>query len=656
MGTVVNTDETSDSPCSCDLIAGKPRRGSPWSRRRAGLTTPFSGWGRRCRPDVGIARPPLYADPNSAGYPVGVPPTFSLGQNPPMRMSQMLGTTLRDVPAEIESTGHRLLLRAGFVRQLGQGSFSYLPLGWRTLRRIEDVMREEMTRIGGAEVSMPVVVPAELWRQSGRFDTVGEELTRLKDRRERDMVLALTHEEVATSLGASEITSYRQLPKLIFQIQTKWRDDPRPRAGLIRTREFLMKDSYSFDADDAGLDTQYRAHFDAYHAIFRRCRLPVMAVGGDVGIMGGSEAHEFMYLTPIGEDTLILCTSCDYAANRQVATAVKPTPVAEAPRPVRRVPTPGSTSIEQVARHLDVPIERTLKTLFVMVEHHGPVIVALRGDTFVNENKLSAVVHGGDVRPMTDDEIASVGAVAGYGSPVGTAGVTIVADDLAAGSANLVAGANEEGWHLVDTNAGRDWEPTMVADVTAAEDGAACVVCGSPLRSVRGVEVGNIFKLGTRYAELLGAVFTDHEGRSQPLVMGCYGIGLGRLLACVAEEHHDDKGLMWPAGLAPFAVHLTAVSPKGSNASSVADEVYDALEGRGVDVLYDDRGERPGVQFADADLIGLPVRLTVSERSLKAGGVELKRRDREESTIVDLEAVRQGGVAELDGLLRRSSF
>jgi prolyl-tRNA synthetase len=573
-----------------------------------------------------------------------------------VRMSRLFGETLRDAPAGIESAGHQFLLRAGYVRQLAQGIFSYLPLGWQAMLHIEQILREEIGAIGGVELSMPVVHPAELWQQSGRYQAIGAELTRFHDRRERDMVLAMTHEEVVATLAASEISSYRELPKLVFQIQTKWRDDPRPRAGIIRAREFTMKDSYTLDLDEAGLDTQYRAHHAAYLKIFARCDLPVIAVGGDVGIMGGSDAHEFMYLSPLGEDTLVLCDRCGYSENRQVATSRKAAAEPEGLLAIERVATPDAKTIEELAAMLGVARARTAKIVFLVAERGGedgrpvqrPIVAVVRGDTDLNEAKLANHVGGAELRPMTLEEIAAIGAVAGFASPIGLTGGDVVADELVMASPNLVAGANEEGWHLLNTNAGRDWQPDVVADIASADDGDGCSVCGEPLRTVRGIEVGNIFKLGTRFAKAFGATYLDPEGNAQPIVMGSYGIGVGRLLACIAEEHHDERGLRLPVAIAPYAVHLTVLRGADSPAGEVAERVYASLGAAGVTVLFDDRGERPGVQFADADLIGLPVRLTVSERSIAAGGIELKRRDAGESRVVAEDALVAAVRAELE--------
>jgi prolyl-tRNA synthetase len=572
-----------------------------------------------------------------------------------MRMSTQFGLTLRTAPGKTEAEGHQMLVRAGFVRQLGQGIFSYLPLGWRSVRKIENILRQEMDAVGGQELSLPVVHPAEIWKASGRYHTVGPELTRFHDRRGRDMVLAMTHEEVIAELCQSEISSYRDLPRLVYQIQTKFRDDPRPRAGLIRVREFIMKDAYTLDADEAGLDIQYRALYQAYFNVFGRCGLPVIAVGSDVGMMGGSQAHEYMYLTEVGEDTLVLCDACGYAANRQVATFARPEPAAAAPLPLERVATPGTATIDDLAGFLGIPASQTAKAMFMAAERERPdgtvtaqpIVAVVRGDSELNETKLANAVAAPGLRPMTGEEITAIGAVPGYGSPIGTAGATVVADELVAATANLVAGANEEGYHLRNANLGRDYAADVVADIAAARDGDPCVSCGAGLRTTRGVEVGNIFKLGTRYSAAAGAAFLGANGQPRPIVMGSYGIGVGRLLACAAEEHHDSAGLRLPASIAPAHVHLCALAAGDQRVSAAADDLYKQLAAQGTEVLYDDRGERPGVQFADADLIGLPVRVTVSARSLDRGGAEVKRRDQDQLVVVPLDQV----AAEVAGVI-----
>jgi prolyl-tRNA synthetase len=529
--------------------------------------------------------------------------------------------TLREAPAGAETPGHQLLLRGAYIRQLGQGIFSYLPFAWRVMRRIEQILREEMDAAGGVEMSMPVVHPGELWKKTGRFEAIGPEMARFVDRRDRPLVLAMTHEEVVASLASSEIQSWRQLPRLVYQIQIKFRDDPRPRAGLIRTREFTMKDAYTLDRDEAGLDAQYERLQAAYRRIFARCGLPVRSVAADVGMMGGSDAEEFVYLNPIGEDTIVLCDSCDYAQNRQVArAATPPRDLNESQLPVERVATPDTTTIERLCELLAVPPERTAKVVFMATSDDRMVVAVVRGDMQLNETKLSSVVGSAELRPMTIEEIEQIGCVAGYASPIGVGDrATVIVDEIVAETANLVAGANETGWHLRNVNVGRDYQPDLVADLVAVQDGQPCVTCGSPLRTERGVEVGNIFKLGTHFSVALGANFLDEDGTEKPIVMGSYGIGVGRLLACVAEEHHDDRGLDWPPAIAPFDVHVCALGDEGL---AGAELVVSSLEAAGIDVLFDDRGERPGVQFADAELIGCPVRLTVSQRSQAAGGVE----------------------------------
>jgi prolyl-tRNA synthetase len=561
-----------------------------------------------------------------------------------MRMTKLFSSTLREAPSEAQVASHQLLLRAGFIRQHAAGVFSALPLGFRAAVKIEQIVREEMDRIGGQEIKMPVVNPAELWQETGRWYAIGAELTRFRDRTERDMVLAMTHEEIVTDLVRQEIQSYRQLPALIYHIQTKWRDDPRPRAGLIRVREFTMKDSYSLDTGDAGLDRQYREHYQAYFNIYHRCGLAPIAVGSDTGMMGGSMAHEFMVLTPIGEDTLLLCGACAYAANRQIAEFRKPEAPAELPLPLEKVATPGVTTIEDLAAFLRIPKSRTAKAVFMVATIGAQeasterfVFAVVRGDMAVNETKLANAVQASELRPATDAEIRAMGAEPGYGSPIGIAPTALVlVDDAIAASPNLVAGANEDGFHMLNVNVGRDFSPTLVRDIAAAQEGDACPVCGAPLRAERGVEVGNIFKLGTRYSAAMGATFVDEEGAERPVTMGSYGIGIGRVLACIAETHHDEVGLTWPITVAPYEVHLITLGPEGSGAQEVADRLYAELQTAGVEVLYDDRDRSPGIKFNDADLIGLPLRITVARRGLEQNACEFKLRTDKERAFVPL--------------------
>ncbi|MBJ7609247.1 MAG: proline--tRNA ligase [Candidatus Dormibacteraeota bacterium] len=549
---------------------------------------------------------------------------------PALRLAHLFGQTLRTAPSDAESEGHQLLLRAGFVRPLAAGIFSLLPLGWRSLRRIESVVREEMDAIGGQEMAMPVVHPAEIWQRSGRWHSVGRELVRFQDRGGRDMVLAMTHEEIVTDLASREILSWRQLPMVVYQLQTKFRDEPRSRMGLIRVREFTMKDSYSFDRDVEGLQRAYDAHHAAYMRIFERCGLGnVVAVEGDMGMMGGLRAHELMYPTPIGEDTLVRCTACGDSANQQVARFAKTAEDNGAARDLERVATPGMATIKALATFLEVSPTQTAKAVFFTADcgdrGRRLVMALVRGDHDVEETKLGNAVSAHALMPATSEEIRAVGAEPGYASPIGVDRELslVVIDDLLAQSANLVAGANEVDVHFRNVNVGRDFEADVVADIAAAADGAVCVRCGGPLELFRGVEVGNIFQLGTRYSADLGAVFTDEHGAQHPLVMGSYGIGIGRLLACVAEEHHDDRGLRLPPTVAPVDVHVVVLDEL---AREPADTLVAALETANVSVLVDDRSVSAGVKFADADLIGAPVRCTLSKRSLAAGGVEVRNR------------------------------
>jgi prolyl-tRNA synthetase len=566
-----------------------------------------------------------------------------------MRMSTLFGLTLRKAPSGVEVAGHGLLLRAGFIRQLAAGIFSYLPLAKRSIGKIENILREEMDAAGGQEVSMPVVQPADVWERSGRYSTTGQELVRLSDRRNREMVLAMTHEEIVAGLAASEVDSYQRLPRLVYQIQTKFRDDPRPRAGLIRAREFTMKDAYSLDRDERGLDQQYSTLYKAYFKIFARCGIPAIAVGADVGIMGGSMAHEFMYLTPIGEDTILICDNCAYTANRQVARYRKPIPEAEEQRPIEKVATPGAGTIESLARSLKISESRTAKALFQVAAMEGSerfVLAVVRGDMELNETKLANAVGASGLRPALPEEVRAIGAEPGYGSPLGVGGAIVAVDDAIPASQNLGAGAKVEGFHFLNVNYGSDFEADTVADIAAAGDGSLCPVCGAAMRAVRGVEVGNIFKLGTSYSEEFGASVLDADGRRKPVVMGSYGIGLGRLLACIAEEHHDENGLAWPVSVAPYHVHIVA-----AEAGEMAEGLYERLVSAGVEVLYDDRDESLGAKFTDADLIGAPVRLTLTPRSLQRGGVEIKARSDTEGRIVSTDevvSVVQRKIADMD--------
>ncbi len=580
-----------------------------------------------------------------------------------MRMRQLFSQTLRDVPAEAELPSHMLSLKAGLVRALAAGIYSYLPLGRRTLNKIENIIREEIDAIGGQEITMPVVHPADIWKETQRWYEVGDEMARFKDRAERDMVLAMTHEEVIADLVRQEIQSYRQLPCLLYQIQTKFRDEPRARGGLIRVREFTMKDSYSLDADWEGLDQQYRAHYQAYFNIFNRCHLPVIAVQSDVGMMGGEMAHEYMYLNEIGEDTLVLCDACGYSANRQVALVKKAAPAPAMPLPMEQVATPGTATIDDLATFLGISTQQTAKAIFLMAtlvqegqEEEKFVFAVVRGDMDLNETKLANAIGATALRPAHEEEIRTVGAEPGYASPVGLdlKDALVVVDDLIPDCPNLVVGANEAGFHLRNTNYGRDYTGTLVQDIVQAQDGDLCPECSQPVRTSRGVEVGNIFKLGTKYTEALGGYYLDREGNQKPVIMGCYGIGSGRLLACVLEAHHDENGICFPISVAPYQVHTVAMIHRAPEVAETAERLYREAWDAGIEMLLDDREATPGVKFNDADLLGLPIRLTIGPRSLKQGAVELKLRTETEARSIPLDDVIPTLKAEIERLLQES--
>jgi len=560
-----------------------------------------------------------------------------------MRLSQLFFTTLRDDPSEAEMPSHRLLLRAGYVRQLGAGLYSLLPLGFRVNRRVEQVIREEMDRIGCQEMEMPVVHPADLWRESGRYDQIGPEMARFKDRGGRDMVIAMTHEEVVADLLRNIIRSYRQLPVMVYHFQTKFRDEPRSRGGLIRVREFVMKDSYSCDRDEAGLDQSYQLHYEAYSRIFERLGLQAIAVASDVGMMGGSQAHEFMVLNPAGEDVLVLCESCGFSANRQIAAVRPPTIPAAEQRPMEEVETPGTTTIAELAAYLGIEPAETAKAAFFVAGDGRLVTAIVRGDREVNETKLAnAVQAAGGLRPAQPEEIKAAGMEPGYGSPIGAHDTMVVVDEIAAGTPNVVAGANRVGWHIRNVNVGRDFQPDLVADIDNAQEGDPCPSCALPVVLRNGVEVGNIFKLGTKYTAALGATYLGEDGQAHPIVMGSYGIGLGRNVACIVEAHHDDKGIVWPASVAPYAAHLVAIgSNRDPRVADIAERLHAAALAAGPEheILYDDRDESPGVKLTDAELLGMPRILTVSPRSIAAGGVEVTIRATGERSTVPVDEV-----------------
>jgi prolyl-tRNA synthetase len=557
-----------------------------------------------------------------------------------MRLSQLLGITLRHAK-DTELASHELMLRAGYVRQVATGIYAYLHLGQRSLQKIEAILREEIERIGGVEISLPLVQPAELWRQTGRYDSVDHSLVRFADRAERDLVLGMTHEEVVAFLTSHELSSYKQLPKLVYQIQTKFRDELRPRGGLIRVREFTMKDSYSLDSSWEGLQAQYEAHYHAYYRIGARVGLPVTDILSDVGMMGGRMAHEFMYLTPVGEDTIFLAEGGDYRANKEVAHFAK-APRVEAPGKLTQVETPEIKTIEALSEFLSLSPEQIAKTVAYVAsyaeEREELTLVMVPGHLEVNEIKVKNHLQALALRPAEEAELLAVGATPGYMSAVGLdpKKLRVIVDDLIATQANWVVGANLVDAHLRNAVYQRDFHAHSVGDLVSAYDGAPAPDGQGILRAHRGVEVGNIFQLGTTYTAALNATFMDVNGKPQPIIMGSYGIGVGRLLACLMEEHRDEAGLIMPVSVTPYHVNLVLL-PDGDEVVAVADRLYAELKEAGVEVLYDDRDKKtasPGIKFKDADLRGFPVRITVSGRAWQKGGVEVKLRRAADAQIV----------------------
>ncbi len=597
-----------------------------------------------------------------------------------MRLATLLGRTLRDVPAEAENEGHQLVLRAGLARALLAGGYALLPLGMRAARRIEAIMHDELARIGAQEFRTPVVQAAASWEQSGRYAEYGPAMLKFTDRSERALIFAPTHEEAVADLARREVTSYRQLPALIYQIHTKYRDELRAKGGMMRMREFTMLDGYSLDADDAGLDRSYELFAEAFERIFARCGVRYVAVEASAGEMGGREPREYMALSAAGEDLLAICPGCGYAANVEVAAAkvedrglgiedseagsAEPQSSILDPRS-SEVATPSCKTIAELAAFMGLPESATAKAVFFDTPERGLLFVVIRGDLEVNELKLRAAAGVSALVPATLEQIVAAGAVPGYASPVGLRVQTaksaasaqeeqqddslassaveeerifVIADPSVVVAGALVAGANREGYHLRDVVYGRDWQASLVADIAIVRAGDPCARCGAPLGIERGVEIGHIFKLGTRFTEALGASYLAHDGAARPVVMGSYGIGVERMLQIIVEQHHDAAGIVWPAEVAPFDLHLVRLG-KSEALHAAADALYAELQAAGARVLYDDRDESAGVKFNDADLIGLPLRMLISDRLLAAGQVEVKPRGGEAVKIARAEAV-----------------
>jgi prolyl-tRNA synthetase len=555
-----------------------------------------------------------------------------------VRISKLFGKTQREIPAEADMASHQLLLRAGMIHQITAGVYSYLPLAWRALKKIENIIREEMDAAGGQELMMPVLQPLELWQETGRDEAFGKGLFTLSDRKDRTLVLGPTHEEVITQLASRNVQSYRDLPVLLYQIQTKFRDEPRPRGGLIRVREFIMKDLYSFDTDEAGLDQSYNRMLQAYQNIYNRCGLPTRLVEADSGAIGGKDSREFMLITETGEDELIYCPGCGYSANAEKAESIKEKLTEEEPLPLEEVSTPGMATIEEVSHFLKVPHSRTLKAVFYIADGKL-VFVVIRGDIEVNEVKLKNTLHCSELRLATEDEVVKAGIVAGAASPIGISGVRVIADDSITTGANFVAGANKPNAHLRNVNYPRDFKVDLITDIARARAGEGCPKCRGKFLSLRGIEVGHIFKLGTIFSQKLGAFYIDADGVSRPIVMGCYGIGLGRLMAAAIEQNHDDKGIIWPLPIAPYHIYLCPLYLENPQVESTVENLYTELEKSGLAVLFDDRRQSPGVKFNDADLLGIPLRVTISPRTLEKNSVEIKWRREKQAQLLPLDGI-----------------
>ncbi len=555
-----------------------------------------------------------------------------------MRFSQLFGKTLKEIPSEADTLSHQLLLRAGMIQQVAAGVYSYLPLGWRVLRKIEQIIREEMDKAGGQELMLPTLQPFELWEESGRYPSFGKTLFTVTDRREHTLVLGPTHEEVITELVRRYVQSYRDLPLLLYQIQNKFRDEPRPRGGLLRVREFIMKDLYSFDIDEAGLDNSYQKMLQAYKNIYSHCGLPSVVVEADSGAIGGKESHEFMLIAETGEDEIICCSDCDYAANIEKAQSIKPELEKKTPLPIEEISTPNIKTIEEVADFVGVPTSHTLKAVFYSADDEL-VFVVIRGDLEVNETKLKNLLKCTELRLATENEVKAASLVAGSASPISIKGIKIVADDSITLGSNFIAGANKLDTHLRNVNYPRDFKVDLIADIAVAKPGDSCPKCNGRLLSSHGIEVGHVFKLGTFLSEKLGAYFLDRNGVSQPIIMGCYGIGLGRLLAAAVEQNHDDKGIIWPVAIAPYHIYLCPLRSENSDVAETAEKIYKDLTNASLEVLFDDRDESPGVKFNDADLLGIPLRLTVSPRTLEKQSIEIKWRERKQTELLHLKGI-----------------
>ena len=544
-----------------------------------------------------------------------------------MRVSKLYAPTLREVPAEAEVVSHQLMLRAGFMRKAAGGIYTYLPLAWRVLKKIERIVREEMDAKGSQELLMPIVQPAEIWQESGRWDVYGAEMFRLQDRHNRCFCLGPTHEEMVTTLIRGDVRSYRQLPLSVYQIQNKYRDERRPRFGLMRGREFIMKDAYSFDRDEAGLDKSYQDMYDAYTNIFTRCGLNFRPVEADSGAIGGSGSHEFLVIADSGEAEIVFCTSCDYAANVEKAELFPLEAQEEAMLTKEEVVTPDCKTIADVCAYLKLPVDHSVKAVAYNSEK-GLILCFVRGDHEVNEIKVINTCGVIDLEMATEEQLAAAGTVGGYMGPVGIENkkVIVVVDATVMKMHNVCCGANKEGYHFINVNPGRDFTPTYVADIRLIQEGDPCPHCGGEVSKARGIEVGQVFKLFTKYSSALKATYLDENGKEQPMVMGCYGVGVSRTMAAAIEQNYDDNGIIWPIEIAPYHVLVVPVNTKDEASAAKAEEIYMQLKKVGLETVIDDRNERPGVKFKDADLIGYPLRVVVGPKTLTEGKLEVKIR------------------------------
>lgn len=544
-----------------------------------------------------------------------------------MRVSKLYAPTLREVPAEAEVPSHQLMLRAGFMRKAAGGIYSYLPLAWRVIKKIENIVREEMDAKGSQEILMPIVQTSEIWQESGRWDAYGAEMFRVKDRHNRVFCLGPTHEEMVTSLVRGDVRSYRQLPLNVYQVQNKYRDERRPRFGLMRSREFIMKDAYSFDRDEAGLDQSYQEMYDAYTNIFTRCGLNFRPVEADSGAIGGSGSHEFMVLADSGEAEIVFCNSCDYAANVEKAELKVIEAKDEALQAMEEVETPDCKTIADVCSYLKLPVDHSIKAVAYNSEK-GLILCFVRGDHEVNEIKVINTCGVLDLEMATEEQLTAAGTIGGYMGPVNMdpKKAIIVADATVMKMFNACCGANKEGYHFVNVNPGRDFTPTYVSDIRLIQENDPCPHCGHDVGKARGIEVGQVFKLFTKYSEPLKATYLDENGKEKPMVMGCYGVGVSRTMAAAIEQNHDENGIIWPIAIAPYHVLVVPVNIKDTDSMRKAEEIYAQLQKTGLETVIDDRNERPGVKFKDADLIGYPVRVVVGPKTLAEGNIEVKIR------------------------------